>query len=126
MTNAPAGVALRMAAFTACLCLTGCVATATPEPPPQGPGSARTPTGESRAPRTAMSMVVPGKSTKADVVAALGPAIVISFDSGYAVWVYRWRGADNTTRAATELVVLFDPAGLATKARVRPGYETPK
>ena len=126
MTNAAARLALCMAAFTACLCGAGCTATGTLEPAPEGPGSARTPAGESPAPQAAMNMVVLGKSTKADVVAALGTAIVISFDSGYAVWVYRWRGADTTSRAATELVVLFDPSGLATKARVRPGYETPK
>jgi len=126
MTNAAARVALWMAAFTACLGVTGCVATGTRDPSPEGPGSARTPTGETPAPQTAMSMVALGKSTKADVVAALGTAIVVSFDSGYEVWVYRWHGSDKTTRAATELVLLFDPSGLATKARVRPGYETPK
>ena len=125
MTNAAARVALCMTAFTACLCVTGCVTTGTLDPSPAGPGSARTPTGESPAPQTAMNMVVLGKSSKADVGAALGTAIVVSFDSGYEVWVYRWRGADTTTRAATELVVLFDPSGRATKARVRPGYETP-
>ena len=126
MTNAAARVALGMAAFTACLCVAGCFTTGTLEPAPEGPGSARTPAGESPAPQAAMNLVVLGKSTKADVVAALGTAIVISFDSGFEVWVYRWRGADTTTRAAPELVVLFDPSGLATKARVRPGYETPK
>ena len=126
MTNAAARFALCMAAFAACLCVTGCVATGTLDPAPAGPGSARTPTGRSPAPQTAMDMVVLGKSSKADVVAALGTAIVIPFDSGFEVWVYRWRGSDKTTRAATELVVLFDPSGLAVKARVRPGYETPK
>jgi len=126
MTNAAARVALCMAAFTACLGVTGCVATGTLDPSPEGPGSARTPTGESPEPQSAMSRVALGKSTKADVLAALGTAIVVSFDSGYEVWVYRWRGSDKTTRAATELVLLFDPSGLATKARVRPGYETPK
>ena len=126
MTIAAARVALCMAACAAGLCVTGCVTTGSFEPSPEGPGSARTPTGESPAPQAAMNMVVLGKSTKADVFAALGPAIVVSFDSGYEVWVYRWRGADTTTRAATELVLLFDRSGLATKARVRPGYQTPK
>lgn len=68
-----------------------------------------------------MQRVALGQSRKAEVAAALGPAIVISFDSGYEVWVYRWPGADRTPRAATELVLLFDPAGVLTKARVRPG-----
>ena len=126
MTNPAARVARCMAAFTASLCVMGCVAIGALGRSSEGTGSARTPTGESPAPQTAMNMVVLGKSTKADVVASLGPAIVVSFDSGFEVWVYRWRGSDTTTRAATELVVLFDPSGLATKARVRPGYETPK
>ena len=126
MTNAAARVALCVVAFTACLGVTGCVATGMLDASPDGPGSARTPTGEAPAPQTAMNRVVLGTSSKADIAAALGTAIVISFDSGYEVWVYRWRGADKTSRGATELVVLFDPSGLATKARVRPGYETPK
>ena len=126
MTNAAARVALCTAALTASACVTGCVAIGTLGPSPEGPGSARTPTGESPTPQSAMNRVVLGKSSKADVVAALGTAIEISFDSGFEVWIYRWRGADETTRAATELVLLFDPSGLATKARLRPGYEAPK
>ena len=71
-----------------------------------------------------MDMIAIGQSTKADVSSALGKAIVVSFDSGYEVWVYRWGSPDQPTRAATELVVLFDPSGLATKVRLRPGYAT--
>ena len=70
----------------------------------------------------ALSTVRPGASTKAEVASALGRANVITFDSGYEVWVYRWLGADRTPRGATELVILFDRAGVARKARVRPGY----
>ena len=69
-----------------------------------------------------MDLVRVGQSHKAEVAAALGPAIVIPFDDGNAVWVYRWPGAERTPRAATELVLLFDAAGLLTKARLRPGY----
>jgi hypothetical protein len=126
MTAAAARVALCWAVFTACLCVMGCAGNGRLGASPEGPGTARTPTGEFPAPQTAMNRVVLGKSNQADVEAALGKAIVISFDSGYAVWVYRWRGADATPRAATEVVVLFDPSGLATKARLRPGYEPPK
>jgi hypothetical protein len=69
--------------------------------------------------------IVIGKSSKADVSSALGTATVISFDNGYEVWVYSWgAAADRTTRAASELVVLFEPSGLASKVRVRPGYAT--
>jgi len=69
-----------------------------------------------------METIAVGRSTKADVASALGRAIVVSFDSGYEVWVYRWSGSDGTTRAATELVVLFGPSGVVTKVRLRPGY----
>lgn len=74
-------------------------------------------------PQGASDVISVGRSTKADVAAALGRAIVIPFDNGYEIWVYRWRGAQPTTRAATELVVLFEPSGLVRKTRVRPGYE---
>lgn len=99
-----------------------CVAPATSSPMAAGPGSARSPTGQTPGPQDAIRMIVVGRSSRSDVAAALGPAIVIPFDSGYEVWVYRWRGSDSTTRTASELVVLFDPSGVATKARVRPGY----
>ena len=123
MTNAPERLALCIAGCVACLCV-ACAGTGSFQPSPEGRGSVRTPTGESLAPQAAMDMIAIGKSTKADVSSALGKAIVIPFDSGYEVWVYRWAGSDRTTRAATELVVLFEPSGLATKVRVRPGYAT--
>ena len=74
------------------------------------------------APAQALAAVRPGASTKAEIAAAYGRANVITFDSGYEVWVYRWLGADRTPRSATELVILFDSGGIARKARVRPGY----
>jgi hypothetical protein len=69
----------------------------------------------------AASQSVAGKS-KGEVAATLGKAAVVHFDSGYEVWVYRWPGADRTSRTATELVVLFDPSGMVKKSRIRPGY----
>ncbi|HSH88864.1 MAG TPA: hypothetical protein VK996_02705 [Ramlibacter sp.] len=68
---------------------------------------------------TAQAAVRPGASTRAQVTAALGPATVVRFDSGWEVWVYRWPGATRTTASATELVILFDSSGLARKVRVR-------
>lgn len=126
MTNARACLTFYIAAFMVCLCAGGCAGTGMSDPSPEGPGWVRTPTGQSLAPQAAMDMVAIGKSTKVDVSSALGKAIVIPFDSGYEVWVYRWPGSDKTTRAATELVVLFDPSGIVTKARVRPGYAARK
>jgi hypothetical protein len=77
--------------------------------------------------------IVPGTSTRADVIAALGESLAIRFDSGYEVWVYR---LDNAMRdgqdplrrffprrversEADELVILFAPSGIVAKTRVR-------
>ena len=111
--------------FACCWAAAFCVACAGPgafDPPADGPGAARTPTGEPIAPQAALDRVAIGRSSKSDVAAALGQAIVVPFDTGYEVWVYRWPGPERTLRSATELVLLFDPSGVATKARVRPGY----
>jgi hypothetical protein len=72
-------------------------------------------------PQVASQSIAVGKS-KAEVAATLGKATIVHFDSGYEVWVYRWSGADRTSRTATELVVLFDPSGTVKKTRIRPGY----
>lgn len=98
-----------------------CAGTSLLDPSPDGRGMARTPTGASITPQAAMEAVTLGKTTKSELASALGQAIAIPFDSGYEVWVYRWPGADRSTRAATELVVLFEPGGVATKVRVRQG-----
>lgn len=116
---------VRLAPGIAAAMVAGCAATGLFESPPQGAGSARTPSGQSLAPQAAREMIAIGKSTKADVSSALGDAIVIPFDSGHEVWVYRWSGRDRTTRAATELVLLFDPSGRVSKLRIRPGIATP-
>ena len=105
----------------ACLCVIGCAGPSASLPARQGPGSAHDPAGQSIRPEAAIALIVPGQSTKADVAGALGEAIVIPFDSDYAVWVYRWSSPATTPRAAPELVVLFEPGGIATKARLRSG-----
>jgi hypothetical protein len=82
---------------------------------------------------TALAMV---GSTRAEVTAALGPATIVRFDSGYEVWVYRFvepaarkqagvaAGATAArdlldVRRPAELVMLFAPSGVVTKVRVR-------
>lgn len=81
-------------------------------------------------------IVAIGKSTKADVVAALGSTKSISFDSGYEVWVYKVPVQGNYSAGMREMmehallgrgvlgnaeyVVLFDPAGIVAKTRLRP------
>ena len=81
-----------------------------------------------------------GKSTRADVIAALGGTLVISFDNGYEIWVYRLvndapaketlgqhisrmgsRKAERETTA--EFVILFAPSGLVAKTRIRPALQ---
>jgi len=66
-------------------------------------------------PGNRMGAVVIGKSTKADVRAALGDTLAIGFDNGYEVWVYR---LDRNTSA--EFVILFAPSGIVAKTRIRP------
>lgn len=63
-----------------------------------------------------------GKSTKTDVIAALGKTTVISFDSGFEVWVYQFTGDTPAkgTLGKAEFVVLFAPSGVVTKTRIRP------
>ena len=112
----------RLCAIALVTTLAGCASGGGFDPSPLGPGSVRTPSGQTLAPQAAMDTIAIGASSKADVFRALGTAVTIPFDSGYEVWVYRWVGPDKTTRGATELVVLFDPSGRATKVRIRPGY----
>lgn len=80
----------------------------------------------------AKSAVAIGRSTRADVAAALGETLVISFDTGFEVWVYRLAGetrmhgvartgSDEATReTGSEYVILFSPSGLVAKTRIRP------
>jgi outer membrane protein assembly factor BamE (lipoprotein component of BamABCDE complex) len=71
-------------------------------------------------PQAAQARLVPGQTTKAQVAAALGPATVVHFDSGYEVWVYQQKDA-RADREPDELVVLFAPDGVVKKTRVRMG-----
>jgi hypothetical protein len=82
-----------------------------------------------------------GKSTRAEVIAALGKATIVSFDSGFEVWVYQilggritgetsvrsswlervlYAGPKKGARGNAEFVVLFAPSGLVAKTRIRP------
>jgi hypothetical protein len=103
-----------------CALATGCAQMAAPPLAEGGPGVVQP---QVIALPAAHSSIVIGKSTKVDVMAALGQPTKIPFDSGFEVWVYRWPGAQKTHRSATELVILFEPTGMVKKTRVRPGYE---
>ncbi|MDB5929046.1 MAG: hypothetical protein JWR60_753 [Polaromonas sp.] len=118
----PPGAGLALA-LLACHWLAGCA----------GPGGLLAPSGKAPAFRdpalsmqSAQQIVVPGKSTQADVLAALGRATVVRFDSGFEVWVYRDRPARSAdSRASAEFVILFTPSGVAKKTRIRPAYDAP-
>ena len=74
--------------------------------------------------QNASDVVTVGQTNKADVLAALGPATVINFDSGFEVWVYRAKSR-APAEAKAEFVILFAPDGLVRKTRLRPAYPAP-
>jgi hypothetical protein len=83
-----------------------------PAQKPLGPGEVLS----AQAAQDALSI---GSSTKADVRAALGQAVVVDFSSGYEVWVYRERPKEESAVPKTELVLLFSPSGILSRTRVR-------
>ncbi len=72
----------------------------------------------------ASNAIVTGKSTKADVAAALGEATVVTFESGFEVWVYREKSS-RPPETKAEFVILFDQTGIVRKTRLRPAYQIP-
>lgn len=106
---------MRLIVVVTCLLVAACAAIqprATPRSGPPGPH-------EVRSARSAADAIAIGKSTKDEVRAALGEAVVVDFDSGYAVWVYKESLNQKTKPPTTELVLLFDPSGVLAKTRVR-------
>jgi hypothetical protein len=72
--------------------------------------------------QSAKEIIVIGQSIRAEVLAALGPATVVKFDSGFEVWVYRTKSSESKVEPA-EFVVLFAPSGIVKKTRLRPAYD---
>jgi outer membrane protein assembly factor BamE (lipoprotein component of BamABCDE complex) len=104
-------------ALAACVSLAACGTAGRLEA--DGPGILQAqPQAAVPAAQAALARVHPG-DTRDQVASALGPSNILAFESGWQVWIYRWPGADNSTRAATELVILFEPGGTVRKARVR-------
>ncbi len=91
-------------ALFAALLLTGCATT--PAPP-----------GTQVAAGRLQQAVVPGLTTKAQLLAAFGPTKSVVFDSGYETWVYQSPAGNGRF---SEFVVLINPAGVVTKTRTRP------
>lgn len=61
--------------------------------------------------------IVPGRTTKAELLAAFGNTKSVVFDSGFEVWVYQ---APAGGGRFTEYVILIDPKGVVAKTRQRP------
>jgi hypothetical protein len=115
------------------LCVTGCAIEGSAVP-----SAAVTPVRVKAIPlERVKNAVTIGKSTRADVVAVLGETLVIRFDTGYEVWVYRLTEASRVlpqrsvrtsdkawASTPPEFVILFAPSGLVAKTRIRPAPQT--
>jgi hypothetical protein len=65
-------------------------------------------------------LVVPGRTTRAELLAAFGPTKTVQFDSGMETWLYTSPAPDGHT----ELVLLLGRDGIVKKMRKRPPYPT--
>ena len=102
-------------------CIAACAAPATPTVPTV-PTAVVSQEGIRTIPaRSAQGAATIGRS-RAELVATLGETLVIGFDNGYEVWVYRLASDRKETPrdASAELVILFAPSGLVAKTRIRP------
>jgi hypothetical protein len=81
-----------------------------------GCASAPPPPGAQVAEDRLAQSVVPGRTTKAELLAAFGPTRSVRFDSGYEVWLYQSPAGGGRF---AEFVVLVDPAGVVSKTRRR-------
>ena len=61
--------------------------------------------------------VVPGATTKAELLATLGKTRVVVFDSGYEAWLYQSPAGGGRF---AEFVILINPQGVVTKTREGP------
>ncbi len=60
--------------------------------------------------------IVPGRTTRAELLAAFGKTTSVVFDSGYESWLYQSPAGSGRF---SEFVVLIDPSGVVTKTRQR-------
>lgn len=93
---------MRRAAMLAMLAMAGCATT------PQSPPGTVVP--QARLEQT----IQPGVTTKAALLAQLGPTTSIRFDSGYEVWRYLTPGPAGNYG---EFVLVIDPRGVVARTR---------
>ena len=60
--------------------------------------------------------IVPGRTTKAELLAGFGKTKSVVFDSGFEAWLYQSPAGGGRF---TEFVVLIDPSGVVAKTRQR-------
>lgn len=60
--------------------------------------------------------IVPGRTTKAELLASFGKTKTVVFDSGYESWLYQSPAGNGRF---SEFVVLIDPRGVVAKTRRR-------
>ena len=60
--------------------------------------------------------IVPGRTTKAELIAAFGKTKSVVFDSGYESWLYQSLAGGGRF---SEFVVLIDPQGIVVRTRQR-------
>lgn len=91
----------RLACLTGALLLAGCAAQ------PLAPGA-------QVSERSLRQGIVPGQTTKVQLLAGFGPTKSVVFDSGYETWLYH---APPDAGRYVEFVVLIDPRGVVAKTR---------
>lgn len=69
-----------------------------------------------------LASVVPGTTTKAELLATFGATKTVVFDSGYETWLYQ---SPAGAGRFTEFVILINPQGVVAKTRKGP-VSTPK
>ena len=121
LTVEPLAGAAACSVILLCLALAGCATQQAGFNPEKRASPFRDPTMSMQSARDA---VVDGTSTRAEVLAALGPATMVNFDSGFEVWVYR-DAPPATATTPTEFVILLTPSGVVKKTRIRPPYPKP-
>jgi hypothetical protein len=95
---------MRLSAILPCLLLAACAAS--PVPP-----------GTQVAGERLAQTVVPGRTTRAELLAAFGPTKNVVFSSGYEAWVYQ---SPAGAGRYSEFVILLGPDGVVRKTRRRP------
>jgi hypothetical protein len=81
-----------------------------------GCASAPAPTGTQASAERLLQAVVPGRTTKAELLATFGATKAVVFDSGYEAWLYQ---SPAGAGQYAEFVILLGPDGVVRKARQR-------